>query len=73
MNVSHVNQHNSEIRQRLAAEVIELGENLFEMALEVGTHQPTEGEETTAYPIEEIQAATNEFFTALRLLLGVAE
>ena len=73
MNASHVNQDNSEIRQRLAAEVIELGENLFEMALEVGTHQPTQGEETMAYPIEEIQAATNEFFIALRLLLGVAE
>ena len=73
MNISHINQDHQEVRQHLAAEIIELGESLFEMALEAGTTQPTEGEGTTAYPIEEIQSATNEFFTTLRLLLGVAE
>ncbi len=73
MNAGQPNQDHQETRQRLAAEVIELGESLFEMALEAGTHQPAAGEETTAYPVEEIQAATTEFFTALRLLLGIAE
>lgn len=73
MTTSQANQRRQEARQRLAAEVIELGESLFEMALEAGTHQPAAGEETTMYPVEEIQAATTEFFTALRLLLGVAE
>ena len=73
MNASRANQDYRETRQRLAAEVIELGESLFEMALEAGTHQPAAGEEIVAYPVEEIQAAAEEFFTALRLLLGVAE
>ena len=73
MTTSHVNQDNSEIRQHLAAEVLELGESLFEMALEAGRHQPTAGEETVVSPLEELQAAASEFFTALRLLLGVAE
>lgn len=73
MNASQANQDHQETRRHLAAEIIELGESLFEMALEAGTRQPEESEGTTVYPIEEIQAATNEFFTALRLLLGVAE
>lgn len=73
MTTSRANQGRQETRQHLAAEMIEIGESLFELALEAGTHQPTEGKETTAYPIEEIQAATNEFFTALRLLVGLAE
>lgn len=64
---------NEESRQRLAAEVLELGQSLFEMALEAGSYRPKEGEEGTAYPIEEIQTAANEFFTALRLLLRVEE
>ena len=58
-------------RQLLASEVLELGESLFETALEAGSHQAVEGEESEAYPIEEVQAATNEFFTALRLLLDI--
>ena len=73
MKASQSDQNHQKIQQRLAAEVIELGESLFEIALEVGPHQPAEGEETMAYPVEEIQAATTEFFTALRLLLGIAE
>lgn len=73
MTTSLANRDSSETRQRLAAEVLELGESLFEMALEAGTHQPAAGEETTVYPVEEIQAAAAEFFTALRLLLGAAE
>ena len=59
--------------QRLAAEVLELGESLFEMALGVTSHQPTENEKAGAYPVEEMRAAADEFFTALRLLLEIAE
>ena len=73
MTTSQSYQDNSKTRQRLAAEVIELGESLFEMAIEAGVHQPEVYAEMTTYPIKELQEATNEFFTALRLLLGIAE
>lgn len=59
-------------RQQLAAEVLELGKTLFETALEVGS-QPTENEEGEAYPLKELCAATDEFFTALRLLLEIEQ
>ena len=73
MSITKSNAVQQTARQRLATEVLEHGESLFEMALEAGTHQPAAGEETTVYPVEEIQMATEEFFTALRLLLGIAE
>ena len=72
MNVDQAHHDNQDARHRLVAEVIELGESLFEMALEVGTYQPAVGEEIAVYPVEEIQAAAADFFTALRLLLGIA-
>ena len=62
-----------ENRQHIASEVLELGESLFETALEVGSHQATADKESETYPIEEIQAATSEFFTALRLLLRIEQ
>jgi hypothetical protein len=57
----------------LAAEVLELGESLFEIALEAGNCPSSPAEESEAYPIEELRAATNEFFTALRLLLSIEQ
>jgi hypothetical protein len=57
-------------RQHLVAEVLELGESLFEIALEAGNHLSSPGE---AYPVEELRAATDEFFTALRLLLRIEQ
>lgn len=57
----------------LAAEVLELGESLFEIALESGNHPSSPGEDSEAYPVEELRAATNEFFTALRLLLSIEQ
>ena len=51
-------------RQRAAAEVIELGEMLFDTAIDAA-----EGEESDAALIEEMRATADEFFTALRLLL----
>ena len=56
-------------RQR-AAEVLELGETLFDTAIEVAG-QTTETQTDNAALVEEIQAAANEFFTALRLLLEI--
>ena len=52
--------------QRLAAEVLELGESLFEAALEVRGEDVSEVE-----VVEEIRAARDEFFVALRMLLKV--
>ena len=67
MNISEENQ------QHLAAEVLELGESLFDAALDVGNQQSVAGEERETYPVAEIRAASAEFFTALRLLLGIDE
>ncbi len=60
----------------LATEVVELGENLFELALQGHTEpsaDTTASEQEQAYPVEEIRIAANEFFIALRLLLGLPE
>jgi len=58
---------------RVAAEVLELGQSLFETALEVGNHPQAENQESAVYPTEEIRATAQEFFTALRLLLRIEE
>jgi hypothetical protein len=58
-----------EIRQRAAAEVIELGEMLFDTAIDVAEKRPAEGEASDASLIEEMRVTANEFFNALRLLL----
>jgi hypothetical protein len=56
-------------RQHLAAEVLELGEMLFDTAIDAAAQRPA-GEETgDTTSIEEMHAAADEFFTALRLLL----
>ncbi len=55
-----------EERQALEAEVLELGESLFEVVLEARGDEHSEVEER-----EEIRAATDEFFSALRLLLRI--
>ncbi len=73
MSAEQHNQKDMEERNSLAAEVLELGESQFELALEAGTQQRVADEETDIYPVEEIEAASREFFTALRLLLGMAE
>jgi hypothetical protein len=71
-------------RRALVAEVLEMGEQLFEMALGgrdthekvsgfEGHEKNEHGGEDRDYPVEEIRAAGDEFFTALRLLLEVDE
>ncbi len=62
-----------EIRQRAAAEVIELGEMLFDTAIDTMEHRPATGEASDTALIEELRAAANEFFTALRLLLETGQ
>ena len=56
-------------RQEIAAEVVELGEMLFDTAIDAAAQRPA-GEEGDAVFVEEMRAAADEFFTALRLLLG---
>ena len=56
--------------QELAAEVLELGQTLFDGLLE-GSRLPREGEGRPEMNLEEARGAANEFFTALRLLLGL--
>ncbi len=71
MSTNKANPLSEESRQRLAAEVLELGESLFELALEARNDQSEDHQQGEAYPIEEIQATSDEFFTALRLLLRI--
>ena len=48
MNVEKKHAERDEIRQRAAAEVIELGEMLFDAALDAAMRRPAEGEEIDA-------------------------
>jgi hypothetical protein len=60
-----------EVRQHAAAEVLELGEMLFDTAIDAAAGQQAQGERADALLVEEIRSAADEFFVALRLLLGV--
>lgn len=71
LNNSESKANLNESNQTYAAEVLVLGESLFDMALEAESYPPAEGEKSEAYPIDELRAATQEFFSALRLLLGI--
>jgi hypothetical protein len=59
------------MRQHAATEVLELGEMLFDTAIDVASRQSVQDEEADASFVKEIRAAADEFFVALRLLLGV--
>ena len=59
-------------RRELAAEVLELGQTLFESMLEARLASgPSENQ--LAVDLEESRSAADEFFTALRMLLGLDE
>ncbi len=62
-----------DVRKYAATEVLELGEMLFDTAIEVAMRQPVQGEGSDASLVEEMRSAADEFFVALRLLLGVGE
>ena len=61
------------IRQRAAAEVIELGEMLFDTAIDVAAQLTTQDKASEAALIEELRATADEFFTALQLLLEIGQ
>lgn len=56
-------------RQEIAAEVLELGEMLFDTAIDAAAQRPVENEKADEALVEEMRAAADEFFVALRLLL----
>lgn len=58
--------------QRIAAEVLELGQALFDAVIEAASALPeADGSEDEGFPAEEMRAAASEFFRALRVLLGM--
>lgn len=57
-------------RRRLAAEVLELGETLFDAVLDAAAH-PDPAAENEPFPETELRTAADEFFRSLRSLLGV--
>jgi hypothetical protein len=60
-------------RQEIAAEVLELGEMLFDAAIDAAAQRPTGEQAQDATFIEELRAAADEFFMALRLLLKTGQ
>ena len=60
-------------RQHLTAELLELGEMLFDTAIDAAAQRPAEEESGDAASIEEMRAAADEFFTALRMLLEAGQ
>lgn len=61
-------------RSRAAAEVLELGEALFDTLVEAAEQREgsAASEAGDAATVEELRAAAETFFAALRLLLGLA-
>ena len=64
---------NNEARQQVVTEVLELGEMLFDTAVDAVMGRPVQDEGADASFVEEMRSAADEFFVALRLLLGVEE
>ncbi len=56
-------------RQEIAAEVLELGEMLFDTAIDAAAQQSAGESVGDTTFVEEMRAAADEFFMALRLLL----
>ncbi len=69
--MDRVEKSNRDIsRQEIAAEILELGEMLFDTAIEATAQRPAGEEVGDGAFVEEMRAAAGEFFAALRLLLG---
>lgn len=60
-------------RRRVAAEVIELGEALFDEMIEVVASRQQVGEEDDAFPVEDVRVAAETFFQALRAFLTLQQ
>ncbi len=67
------NSNKVQVRQQIAAEILELGEMLFDTAIDMTAPLTTQEEASEAALIEEMRAAANEFFTAVRLLLEIGQ
>jgi len=61
------------VRQQIAAEVLELGEMLFDTAIDAAAQRPAEEQAGDMTFLKEMRAAANEFFMALRLLLETGQ
>jgi len=61
------------IAQSTITEVLELGEMLFDSALDAAMRRPAEGEEIDDSLIEDMRVAAEDFFIALRLLLEAGQ
>jgi DNA-binding MarR family transcriptional regulator len=59
-------------RRRIAVEVLELGETLFDALLDAAA-DPDRAEASEALPEGELRTAAGEFFHALRVLLVLDE
>jgi hypothetical protein len=59
--------------QAAAAEVLELGQTLFDAVIEAATSPPAGDTAREPFPAEDVRAAATEFFHALRLLLGLGD
>ncbi len=68
-----------DVRERVATEVLELGQSLFDVVIEAAANARNESnpvDETGArapFPAEDVRAAADEFFAALRVLLQMEE
>lgn len=58
-------------RPQAAVEVLELGQALFEAVIEAASSPATGDAPDEPFPTEDVRAAAEEFFQALRLLLGL--
>jgi len=58
-------------RHVVASEVLELGQALFDTAIEAAATVLTDEEAQAPFPEDAIRAAAEEFFSLLRTLLGL--
>jgi hypothetical protein len=63
----------AEARQQMAAEVLHLGQALFDAVIATAAQPAARDEPDQPFPAEEVRAAAAEFFRALRLLLEVGD
>lgn len=60
-------------RQQAAAEVLELGQTLFDAVIEAASGSPSADAPDEPFPAEDVRAAADEFFRALRVLLRLED
>jgi len=63
----------SDARRRVASEVLELGQSLFDVVIDAAARQQDEGETGDSFPEDDVRTTADEFFAALRVLLQMEE